>query len=353
MKKRLFTMMLAFVLSSAMLSACGAGGGKNSMRDEAAYTATEEAYDYAYPAEAGYAEGAAMGNTSSSVSSSEVEQSAESGNRKLIRTVNLTVETKEFDNLTAALSSEITALGGYIENMEGSYGSSYSSYRSSKSATIVARIPAKKLDEFLQTVGEKSNITYRSERTDDVTLQYVDMDSHKRMLLEEQERLMEFLQQAETIEDIISIESRLTSVKYDLESMESQLRTFDNKVDYSTVTISINEVVDYTVTVEPEKTPVERMKEGFVRSLVNVGQGLREFGIWFVINIPYFILLAILTVSIIIIIRFISKIEKKKLDKIKAERATKANLKGAASENVSQADDVFVGRPNSGNEENK
>ena len=68
-----------------------------------------------------------------------------------------------------------------------------------------------------------------------MTLQYVDLESHKKALTTEQDRLIELMEQAETVEDIITIEGRLSEVRYQLESMESQLRTYDNKIDYSTV----------------------------------------------------------------------------------------------------------------------
>lgn len=356
MRKKILTLVIAMTMSSVILAACGSSGSYSDSAKcaESAMADYEYESNYAEPAMYDAGAEAKMASGESSISTSEVEQSAVSTNRKLIKYVDLTVETKEFDALTSALSDEIVSLGGYIENMEGSYGSNYNSYRSSKSATIVARVPAANLDTFLNSVGKQSNITYRSERTDDVTLQYVDMDSHKRMLLEEQERLLKFLEEAETIEDIISIESRLTDVKYDLESMESQLRTFDNKVDYSTVTISINEVIDYTEPIEVEKTPVERMKEGFARSVKTIGHGLKEFGIWFVVNIPYFILWAIIAVIILVIVKIVLKLEGKKLEKIKAERAAKAiHKENTQKDNVASSDGIFVKKPEKHNEDNK
>ena len=91
-----------------------------------------------------------------------------------------------------------------------------------------------------------SNITYRQENVEDVTLDYVDVESRKKMLETEQQRLLELLETAESLDDILTIESRLTEVQYELDSKESQLRTYDNQIDYSTVYLDINEVVRYT-----------------------------------------------------------------------------------------------------------
>ena len=79
--------------------------------------------------------------------------------------------------------------------------------------------------------------------------------------------MMALLEQATSIEDIITIESRLSEVRYQIESMESQLRTFDNQVDYSTVSISISEVKELTPVVE--ESAGTRIRNGFVNSLNN------------------------------------------------------------------------------------
>ncbi len=96
----------------------------------------------------------------------------------------------------------------------------------------------------------------------------MDLESHKKALVTEQDRLLELMEQAETVEDIITIEGRLSEVRYQIESMESQLRTYDNKVDYSTVYLYINEVRRYSPS--EEAGVGERIKSGFLKSLDGV-----------------------------------------------------------------------------------
>ena len=308
------------VVLAAGLMACGSSNAEYNY--DYPVGATMEMEEAAY---SDYASDATNGAGFSKVAedSSVVDENTSTANRKLIKTVNMTVETKEFDSLVSILESSITGIGGYIESMDGSYGSQYYSYRTEKYATIVARVPVARLDEFLSIVGSNGNVTYRSEYVTDVTLSYVDLESHKKMLLEEQNRLMELLAQAEEIEDIITIEGRLTDVRYQLESMESQLRTFDNQIEYSTVTINVDEVVDYSASVDDDKTPGERMKEGFISSLNGVFDDIREFAINFVINIPYIIIYVIIIAIIVVIIRVIFK--RCKLSKNKKKEAETNN----------------------------
>ena len=338
MKKKLLALMLTMGVSVSLV-ACGSSSYSSKADFYEAPAATAEMADYDY-AETEEMVAYDANDAGTSVTRSET---ATTSNRKLIRNVSLTVETKEFDKLVSNLDKQIKDLGGYIEDMDGYYGSKYSSYRSSKSATIVARIPAASLDGFINSIGDTSNITNRSESVRDVTLEYVDLDSHKRMLMEEQDRLLEFLEEAETIEDIMSIEDRITEIKYQIDSMESQIRTYDNKVDYSTVTLNIEEVIDYTepVTVEPELTPAERMVDGLAKNFKSVLVGLREFGIWLVINIPYFILLGLVAVVVIVIVKASNKrskarLEKRKVAKEAAEAAAKIAKDNAAKEVVAK-----------------
>ena len=212
-----------------------------------------------------------------------------------------------------SISNQIASFGGYVEYMNVDNGSYYSS-RSRRYANITARIPAKQLDAFLNQVSEVANITNKTESVRDITLSYVDMESHKNMLIAERDNLMKLLEQAETIEEMITVEDRLTEIRYQIDTMESQLRTYDNQVDYSTVTISVSEVISYTPAPTVEKTTWQRIAEGFLESLSDVGNGIKEFFIGFIIAIPYLIIWAIIITVIVLIIKNILKASKKYRD---------------------------------------
>ncbi len=304
---------LAVGLAAVMLTACGGSGSKDMVASE---SATEEAaYDSGggiYANEVMTAEEYEAADTAGAeegTGSSEVPEAAVS-DRKLIKNVNLSVETEQFDSLVPTLEQRVTALGGYIEEMSSySRGNEYSpDYRGTKYyryASMTVRIPRQNLDTFLEEVGEQSNVVSRSESVTDVTLQYVDLESHKKALLTEQDRLLELMEQAESVEDIITIEGRLSEVRYQIESMEAQLRTYDNKIDYSTVYLNIDEVEHYSPS--EDASVGERIRDGFMESVEGVGRGFRNFGIWFVINSPYLAVWAIAVVIVVLIIRAIIK----------------------------------------------
>lgn len=208
-----------------------------------------------------------------------VSQQAKSG-RKLIRQVQISAQTRRYDDCLAALTDRIAVCGGYLEASDH-----YGGGGDRRWCTLTARIPAEQLDGFLTQVSELCVVVQRSESTRDMTLQYVDLDSHKKSLQTEQERLMALMEQAQTVEDLIALEERLAQVRYELESMEAQLRAIDNQVSYSTVTVTLEEVERETPAPE-HPGALERMKTGFLENLYAVGDGLRELGIWLIVHLP-------------------------------------------------------------------
>lgn len=244
------------------------------------------------------------------------EEEVQDQGRKLIKSVDLSVETENFEQLIANVEQNVKELGGYIEQ-SNIYNGSYTSNYRSRSASITARIPAQKLDSFIADVSEQYNVLRKNESVEDVTLQYVDLESHKKALLAEQESLLTMLENAESIEDIIAINEQLTDVRYQIESMESQLRTYDNKIDYSTVYLDVQEVEQYEPYVA--KSTGERITEGFVKNLHKVGDGISNFFIELIIALPFIFVIAVFIGIIIVVIRLVSKAGEKRAAKRREE----------------------------------
>ena len=284
-----------------------AGNSKVALYEESAMAEAPEAYD-------------SMGENASA-------QTVTDTSRKLITTMTINAETDDITVTVSKVENKIKELGGYIESSNISNNANYSS-KISRSASMTARIPKDKLDLFVELVEGNTNITDKSVNVDDVTLNYVDTESRKKALKTEEERLLQILENAETVEDLITVESRLADVRYELESIESQLRSYDNRIDYSTVYLYIDEVVTFTP-VEKESA-TSRMGKGFMQSVNEVKEGIVEFAIWFVIHIPQIVLLLIVVLIIILIIKLIDngnrKRRLKRVQKMSAQAGTVANM---------------------------
>ena len=223
-------------------------------------------------------------------------------NQKLIRTVRLEAETEAMDDLLASVVQRVEELGGYIEDRNIYNGSSYHS-GSSRYANLTIRIPADRLDEFVVQVSQVSNITSNRETTEDVTLAYVDTQSRIVALETEQARLLELLAKAENMEDLLLIEARLTDVREELERVNSQLRLYDNLVNYGTIRLDITEVRKYTVVEEEPETVWERIGSGFMKSLKGLGNGITEVFVFLVVALPYLAVIALVGVGVVLLVK--------------------------------------------------
>ena len=208
--------------------------------------------------------------------------------QKLITTVEVYAETEDLDTLMGQLNDRIADLGGYIEYQDTYYGSSYSSYRH-RSANMTIRIPAENLAEFILQVEGVSNVISKQQSQENVTLQYVDTESRVAALTAERDRLMELMEQAGDLSDLLQIEERLTEVLYELESTTAQLRNLDNQVSYATVHLNLDEVKELTET--QEKSVWQRIGSGFGENLRNIGEDIVDFFVWLVTYSPQLIVI--------------------------------------------------------------
>ena len=304
MKKKVLACVLSGILAVSIFG-CGSKSmmATESAVENAAYD--DMAYDSGYDTtESASAEEAGSGAVTSENGIEEVQET----DRKLIRNVNLSLQTKEFDTVLENMSQKVKDLGGYIQ--DSSVWGSSSDYSSSRSASYTLRIPSDKLDEFIDVVETLGNVTYKNESVDDVTLRYVDVDSHKKALETEQERLLALLEKAENVEDIITIENRLSDVRYELENYESQIRLLDNQIDYSTVYVDISEVSRVTDT--GKQGFFEEVASRFSDSVYVVLMGLRGFAIGILGSLPILVVWGVILAVVVILLRkFVFKKSKK------------------------------------------
>lgn len=228
--------------------------------------------------------------------------------RKIIQKYNYRVETKDYDKLIKDLTEQVNTLKGYVESST-MYGTGYNVVNGARSSTYVIRVPKKSADKLVGFIGDNSVVTSKEMTTEDVTLKYVDVESRLKALKTEKESLEKLLASATSVTDTIAVRDRLTTVIYEIESYTSQLKTYDNQIEYTTVTIDISEVEQPTVV--EEQTMLQEIYTGFKNNLTDVGKGIRELVIWCISSIPYFVIFGIMLVSVIAITKFITKLPRK------------------------------------------
>lgn len=217
--------------------------------------------------------------------------------QKLIYTITIDAETDDLNSLLADLDAQLAALGGYVQSKTVRAGSSTSTH-STRYATMTLRIPVQHFRGFVGHVEGATNILSSSETAEDVTLQYVAVESRIAALETEETRLLELLAEAESLNDLLTLESKLSSIRQQLEEVKSQLKLYDNQISYSTVHLNITEVVEFTV-VEEAPNAWTRISTGFVNSLKGVWTILTELFIFFIVALPYLAIPAVIVILVL------------------------------------------------------
>lgn len=304
-KRKIWLKTTVWILAVGLLSAgCGKGGKNYSTSAGDSKSDSSSAYG----SEGGLeGSGEIMEEVSDDALKTEGEMDAsdavrvsDSQNEKLIYTYRYSVETKVFDTFVQTMMEQVQKLGGYVEHSEtnGSAGES-----SGRKASMTLRIPAEQMNQLLSLVKEESNVVYDSVSSENVTLRYVDMESHVRALRTEQKTLLRLIEKAEKIEDVIALQSQLTQVRYEIESYESQLRTMDNLVSYSTLYLDITEVRRTTTVTDQKTSFTDEITGRFSDNLYAVGQWLRNFTIGLIGSLPVLVPLALVLTLAVYLLR--------------------------------------------------
>ena len=330
-KKGLVKKMMAGGLTAVLLfsmAACGAKGGASLNASDMYYdgyyaesskdmVATDSAwngsYGYDAPQEAPTLD-KVVGESAGSVGENVV-----TSGRKTIKTAKLTLQTLDFDAFAIALEQKVAETGSYFQYADVS-GSDY--YGGRKYASYTVRVPEARLNEFLAGLDGIATVTNKVLGEQDVTLSYVDTESRIAALEMEQESLLNLLAQAQSLDAIIKLQDRLTEVRYELQNYKAQLRTYDDKISYSTVNLSVSEVKKVT---EPAPETVwERISSGWADTVEDITESAQDLLVWVVVNVPYLVFwAAVIVVVIVLIKKKNAKRKQKKLEKQREKDAAK------------------------------
>jgi len=242
--------------------------------------------------------------------------------KKIIKRYQYSYETEKFDEALAYLKQQIDAYDGYISSSEVQGSAKRSLY-------LTARIPAELSDQFVGQLGSLGTMVRQSESAEDITLQYTDTESRIASLKTEQERLLALLDKADSLETIVTLEDRLTEVRYELENYESQRKLYDDLVTYSTVTITLEEVT-YTVEMD-DSTVFTRIKTGLEKSFRDIRNGFTNFLVGLIVALPYLVIWGIIIFVIVWIIRRTIKRHKRKKQEKKKEKEGLTNPEAVSS----------------------
>ncbi|MCD7733191.1 MAG: DUF4349 domain-containing protein [Oscillospiraceae bacterium] len=303
MKRKILTI-LAIACSAVILAGCGA-----SYATDSAAVASSSYYDSDFGWYDDYKVEEDVVEAAESSDSVYDDTDVEASTRKLIKNRTMDVQTVEYDQFVADLKSYVSQFGGYIESSSESGNSYYSS--GLRYADFTIRIPADYYDEFAEAVGNMATVTYSYEYVNDVTSSYVDIEARLTALKTERDSFLQLMEKAETVEEILQIQSYLTDVNYEIESYTAQLKTYDDRISYSTFYIDVSEVRRIS-TETSNPTVFERIKSNLSDSFYSIGEGFKDAFVWIVSALPYIVLVAVPVIIVVVVVRIATKKSKKK-----------------------------------------
>lgn len=269
MKRRRFALMLS--LLTLLLTSCGGGASMDAAAPASSVPAEKVTGDYYYSMDTEVNDSA-----SQEFPSNPVYQDPDA---KLIREAKLHIQTTEFDQAAARLEEQVAELGGYFQNASLD-GGSYRNVNASRRGDYIIRIPAEHYESFLSQSGELGYVTYRNESTQNIGEQYYDTEARLKTKKTKQERLLTLLAKAETMEDIITLESALSDVEYEIEQLSSTLNRYDSLVGFSTIRLSLDEVHKVTEQTGVTDSLGQRMSKGFSSSVQGLVEGVQDMLVW-------------------------------------------------------------------------
>ena len=336
---RFLTLLLCTVM---LLSLCGCGlaarksgegmptpmpaSAYNNVQYSAGYA--EEAMMEAASYDGDYGFGAVASSAMGSTNTSDQESEAQPENPdKIIYSSEVTVETTEFDSAVGKVAGLVEAYGGWIETSSVSGSNYYQKSRgtaSTRDASYTLRIPSNRFQTLMDNLSELGNIPYSHIYTENVTSQYYDAEAHLKAYKTQETRLLEMMELAETVEDVIIIEDRLTELRYQIESLQSRLNNWDRRVSYSTVYLSLKEVREYTPETKVDPSYGEELAQALKDGLYNAGQFLKDLLVFLVEVLPVLVILApIIWLVIFLVRKLISTIRVRRSEKREAKRRKK------------------------------
>ncbi len=221
---------------------------------------------------------------------------------KLVYHCNLDIETLDYPATIASIKETISKHGGVIQSeseSDSGHNWYYSDYRKTSGTMhnyLEVRIPSKNYENFLSELDGVGKIVSKSTSVDNISQKYYDTTAQIEALQIQEKNLLTMLEKCETIEDMITVEQRLSEVQYELNNLQTSRRYMDMDVAYSYVNITISEVMEYRQDNEPVRrnTFVDRLKN----TIRSTGRGFLYFLealLFLVISLmPYLLIIALI-----------------------------------------------------------
>ena len=227
------------------------------------------------------------------------EDMAESDQRLIIQNASIELETENFREVESALRQLAPSVNGFIESdMLSTHGR--------PRYTIVMRVPAASFEEVLAQVASLAYVRFSNQWAQDVTDQFFDMAASYRIRRLEEERILALIEQAQTVQELLALEQRLSNTRLSIEIYLSQLNHMAGQVAYSTITVTLICVSEIPVYVTGPGLG-ERVGSAFGDSARGTLRAVQNFIVFFAGAIVPLTLIGIIAFGVYMVVRVRNK----------------------------------------------
>ena len=185
---------------------------------------TPQATPYGMPRES-------LASTASKTGTQTLQLSQLESQRNITYVATMSVSVDDVKEAVENAKNVAEQLGGYIASIDFSLDSA-------QKATVTLKVPASRYREAIDKISALGKLDRLQENAIDVTDQWVDLKARLNNLRAEEARLLQLLEKATSISDVLQIEDRLASIRYQIEFYEAQLRNLERTITYATITVN-------------------------------------------------------------------------------------------------------------------
>jgi hypothetical protein len=203
----------------------------------------------------------------------------------IVRTAQISLITKEFDQARAQLEVIVKRHRGYVGELKVN-----DTTGSRRTLTVTLRIPADQLDATLTEVKTLGRVEAESQSGQDVTSQYVDLQARLSNARNTEQRLTDLLRnRTGKLSDVLEVEQELDRVRGEIEQMEAERKNMSNQVSYATLNATIAEDYKAQLQVVPPSTST-RLRNAAVEGYRSMADGVVSLALFLLSTGPSLLL---------------------------------------------------------------
>lgn len=187
---------------------------------------------------------------------------AEALDTKIIYTGQMKLEVQDLDEVSQAVLDFVQREGGFVASSRMWQGTNDRRF-----LQFVLRIPSGSFSLSFEHFMTKGKVLDKSTQGQDITQEYYDLATRLQTKRQQENRYLEILQQAVTVDDVLRVERELERIRTEIESMEGRIRFFEDRIDLATLTLNLEEPLSQTLSRWNFRDFVTELGRTFVQSL--------------------------------------------------------------------------------------